>query len=126
MDKRKIKTPGVMRKEAEELLALVKKDEGIWAENDDEKEALGRALARDLARLPMVGFSYKELYVIMRFLVLMNSQTDEIVHYVRDKDEVLLCDVLVAGIVDEIDDIIEANIFNALNGIEITIKGVDA
>lgn len=126
MDKRKIKTPGVMRKEAEELLALVKKDEGIWAENDDEKEALGRALARDLARLPMVGFSYKELYVIMRFLVLMNSQTDEIVHYVRDKDEVLLCDVLVAGIVDEIDDIIEANIFNALNGIEITIKGIDA
>lgn len=124
MDKRKIKTPGVMRKEAEELLALVK-DEGIWAESEDEKEELGKALAHDFERLPMVGFSYKELYVIMRFLVLLNSQSAEMVHYVRDKDEELLCDVLAAGIISELDDITEANLFNALQGVEITIKGVD-
>ena len=125
MDKRKIKTPGVMRKEAEDLLALVK-DEGVWVESEDETKGLWRALARDLVRLPIVGFSYKELYVIMRFLVLMNSQSAEIVHYVRDKDEELLCDVLAAGIASEIDDITEANLFNALQGVEITIKGVDA
>lgn len=57
MDKRKIKTPGVMHQEAAELLELVK-DEEIWAENDDEKIELGKALTRDFARLPMVGFSY--------------------------------------------------------------------
>lgn len=128
MDKRKIKTPGVMRKEAEELLALVK-DEGIWAESDGEKEELGKSLARDLERLPMVGFSYKELYVIMRFLVLLNtfqhsSQSAEMVHYVRNENEELLCDVLAAGIISELDDYAATNLFNALKGIEITIREV--
>lgn len=123
MDKRKIKTPGVMRKEAEELLALMK-DEGIWAESDGEKEELGKSLARDLERLPMVGFSYKELYVIMRFLVLLNNQSVEMVHYVRDEDEEFLCDVLAAGIIGELDDYAATNLFNALKGIEITIREV--
>lgn len=123
MDKRKIKTPGVLRKEAEELLALVK-DEGIWAESEDEKEKLGKSLARDLERLPMVGFSYKELYVIMRFLVLLNNQSVEMVHYVRDEDEEFLCDVLAAGIIGELDDFAATNLFNALKGIEITIREV--
>lgn len=123
MDKRKIKTPGVMRKEAEELLALVK-DEGIWAESDGEKEELGKSLARDLERLPMVGFSYKELYVIMRFLVLLNNQSVEMVHYVRDEDEEFLCDVLAAGIIGELDDYAATNLLHALKGIEITIREV--
>lgn len=124
MDKRKIKTPGVMHQEAAELLELVK-DEEIWAENDDEKIELGKALARDFARLPMVGFSYKELYVIMRFLVLLNDQNAGMAHYVRNENEELLCDVLAAGIASTLEDIVEAKIFDALNGIEITIKGVD-
>lgn len=123
MDKRKIKTPGIMRKEAEELLALVK-DEEIWAESDGEKKKLGKSLARDLERLPMVGFSYKELYVIMRFLVLLNNQSVEMVHYVRDEDEEFLCDVLAAGIIGELDDFAATNLFNALKGIEITIREV--
>lgn len=123
MDKRKIKTPGVMRKEAEELLTLVK-DEEIWAESEDEKGELGKSLARDLERLPMVGFSYKELYVIMRFLVLLNNQSVEMVHYVRDEDEEFLCDVLAAGIIGELDDYAATNLFNALKGIEITIREV--
>lgn len=123
MDKRKIKTPGVMRKEAEELLALVK-DEGIWAESDGEKEELGKSLARDLERLLMVGFSYKELYVIMRFLVLLNNQSVEMVHYVRDEDEEFLCDVLAAGIIGELDDYAATNLLHALKGIEITIREV--
>ena len=123
MDKRKIKTPGIMRKEAEELLALVK-DEEIWAESDGEKKELGKSLARDLERLPMVGFSYKELYVIMRFLVLLNNQSVEMVHYVRDEDEEFLCDVLAAGIIGELDDYAATNLFNALKGIEITIREV--
>lgn len=123
MDKRKIKTPGIMRKEAEELLALVK-DEEIWAESDGEKKELGKSLARDLERLPMVGFSYKELYVIMRFLVLLNNQSVEMMHYVRDEDEEFLCDVLAAGIIGELDDFAATNLFNALKGIEITIREV--
>lgn len=123
MDKRKIKTPGIMRKEAEELLALVK-DEEIWAESDGEKKELGKSLARDLERLPMVGFSYKKLYVIMRFLVLLNNQSVEMVHYVRDEDEEFLCDVLAAGIIGELDDFAATNLFNALKGIEITIREV--
>ena len=123
MDKRKIKTPGIMRKEAEELLALVK-DEEIWAESDGEKKELGKSLARDLERLPMVGFSYKELYVIMRFLVLLNNQSVEMMHYVRDEDEEFLCDVLAAGIIGELDDYAATNLFNALKGIEITIREV--
>lgn len=123
MDKRKIKTPGIMRKEAEELLALVK-DKEIWAESDGEKKELGKSLARDLERLPMVGFSYKELYVIMRFLVLLNNQSVEMVHYVRDEDEEFLCDVLAAGIIGELDDFAATNLFNALKGIEITIREV--
>ena len=122
MDKRKIKTPGVMRKEAEELLALVK-DEEIWTESEDEKVELGKSLARDLERLPMVGFSYKELYVIMRFLVLLNSQSAEMVHYVRNEE--LLCDVLAAGIISELDDFAATNLFDALKGIEITIREDD-
>lgn len=125
MEKRKIKTPGVMRKEAEELLALVK-DEEIWVENDDGRIKLGGALARDLKRLPMVGFSYRELYVIMRFLVLLNGQSQEMAHYVRNEDEELLCDVLAAGIIGELDDYAAENITHALQGIKITIKGVDA
>ncbi len=124
MDKRKIKTPGVMRKEAEELLALVK-DEEIWTESEDEKVELGKSLARDLERLPMVGFSYKELYVIMRFLVLLNSQSAEMVHYVRNENEELLCDVLAAGIISELDDFAATNLFDALKGIEITIREDD-
>lgn len=112
-----------MRKEAEELLALVK-DEGIWAESDGEKEELGKSLARDLERLPMVGFSYKELYVIMRFLVLLNNQSVEMVHYVRNENEELLCDMLAAGIIGELDDYAATNLFNALKGIEITIREV--
>ena len=123
MDKRKIKTPGVLRKEAEELLALLK-DEEILAESEDEKVELGKSLARDLERLPMVGFSYKELYVIMRFLVLLNNQSVEMVHYVRDEDEEFLCDVLAAGIIGELDDYAATNLFNALKGIEITIREV--
>lgn len=124
MEKRKIKTPGILRKEAEELLALVK-DKGVWAENDAEKIKLGGALARDLKRLPMVGFSYRELYVIMRFLVLLNGQSQEMAHYVRNEDEELLCDVLAAGIIGELDDYAAENITHALRGIKITIKGVD-
>lgn len=123
MDKRKIKMPGTIQREAKELLALVK-DEGIWAGNDEEKIELGKALTRDFARLPMVGFSYKELYVIMRFLVLLNDQNAGMAHYVRNENEELLCDVLAAGIISALDDFVEANMCNALNGIEITIKGV--
>jgi hypothetical protein len=89
MDKRKIKTPGVMRKEAEELLALVK-DEGIWAETADEKLELGKALTRDFERLPMVGFDYKALYVILRFLVMLNNESAGMAHYVRNENEELL------------------------------------
>lgn len=123
MDKRKIKMPGTIQREAKELLALVK-DEEIWAETDDEKMELGRALARDLERLPMVGFSYKELYMIMRFLVLVNGQSSEMAHYVRNENEELLCDVLAAGIISALDDFVKANMINALNGIEITIREV--
>ena len=72
----------------------------------------------------MIGFSYKELYVIMRFLVLLNNQSVEMVHYVRDEDEELLCDVLAAGIISELDDYAATNLFNALKGIEITIREV--
>ncbi len=123
MDKRKIKTPGVMRKEAEDLLALVK-DEGIWAETADEKLELGKALTRDFERLPMVGFDYKALYVILRFLVMLNNESAGMAHYVRNENEELLCDVLAAGIISALDDFTEAKLFNAQNGIEITIKGV--
>lgn len=123
MDKRKIKMPGTIQREAKELLALVK-DEGIWAENDDEKLELGKALTRDFERLPMVGFDYKALYVILRFLVMLNNESAGMAHYVRNENEELLCDVLAAGIISALDDFVEANMINALNGIEITIKGV--
>ena len=112
-----------MRKEAEELLALVK-DEGIWAENDDEKLELGKALTRDFERLPMVGFDYKALYVILRFLVMLNNESAGMAHYVRNENEELLCDVLAAGIIGELDDYAATNLFNALKGIEITIREV--
>lgn len=60
----------------------------------------------------------------MRFLVLLNDQNAGMAHYVRNENEELLCDVLAAGIASALDDIVEAEMFNALNGIEITIKGV--
>lgn len=125
MDKRKIKTPGVLRQEAAELLELVK-DEEIWAENDDERIELGKALTRDIMRLPMVGFDYKALYVILRFLVMLNNQSAGMAHYVRNENEELLCDVLAAGITSALDDFAATNLFDALKGIEITIREVDA
>lgn len=122
MDKRKIKTPGIMRKEAQALLELVKNEE-IWAETDEEKVELGSALSLDVKRLPMTSFSYQELYIVFRFLVLLNQQSAEMVHYVRSKDEAFLCDVLSAGIVGELDDYVGDNMIHALNGLEITIEG---
>ena len=73
----------------------------------------------------MVGFDYKALYVILRFLVMLNNESAGMAHYVRNENEELLCDVLAAGIISALDDFVEANMCNALNGIEITIKGVD-
>ena len=125
MDKRKIKTPGVMRKEAEELLALVK-DEEIWAETADEKIEMARALSLDVQRLPDVSFSYKELYTILRFMVTLNHDNMAMANYVRDKDEELLCDLLSAGIICELDEYVAHYMIQEMNGIEITIREVDA
>lgn len=123
MDKRKIKTPGVLRKEADELLALVK-DEEIWAETASEKNEFAKALSLDIQRLPDVSFSYKQLYAILRFLVTLNQGNMEMANYVRDEDEEFLCDVLSAGIIYELDEYVASYMVHALNGIEITIKGV--
>lgn len=123
MDKRRIKMPGIIQKEAKELLAMVK-DEEIWAETADEKMELARALNLDIRRLPDVSFSYKELYTILRFLVTLNHDNMEMANYVRDKNEELLCDLLSAGIIYELDEYVAHYMIQEMNGIEITIREV--
>lgn len=127
MEKRKIKTPRAIHKEARELLALVKDDE-MWAETTDEKIELARALRMDIQRLPSVSFSYHELYTILRFLVTLNHDEMAIANYVQDDDEEFLCDVLSAGIIYELNEYISAFLINEMDGIEITIRevGTDA
>ena len=125
MDKRKIKMPGTIQREAKELLALVK-DEEMWAETASEKNKFARALSLDIQRLPDVSFSYKQLYAILRFLVTLNQGNIEMANYVRDEDEEFLCDVLSAGIIYELDEYVASYMVHEVNGIEITIKGVGA
>lgn len=127
MDKRKIKMPGAMRKEAKELLehfAIV--DVKRTREEVDMNEAAER-LIRDIKNMPMIGFSYKELYIILRFLVELNSQGKEakMAHYIRNEEEEFLCDLLASGIVRELDRYAEDAVTNVLNGIEITIREVN-
>lgn len=123
MDKRKIKMPGTIQREAKELLALVK-DEEMWAETASEKNEFARALSLDIQQLPDVSFSYKQLYVILRFLVTLNQGNMEMANYVRDEDEEFLCDVLSVGIIYELDEYVASYMVHEVNGIEITIKGV--
>lgn len=122
MDKRKIKRPSVLKTEAELLLAL-SADKGTPEEPPlEELQEAAEALKRDMLHLPMTGFSYKELYVILRFLVELNRQDEEatIAHFVRDKDEELLCGILAAGIVQELDEYAVCGMFQIFEK-----KGID-
>ncbi|MEE0434439.1 MAG: hypothetical protein UDB11_03415 [Peptococcaceae bacterium] len=101
MDKRTLKRLSVLKMEAKELLELVRLHE-IYAETDKEKVEVGQALVLDIQELPNVGFSYEELYTILRFFVGLNSHDGEVAHYVQDKNETFLCEVLAAGIIDQV------------------------
>lgn len=123
MDKRKIKRPSMLENEADMVLALTS-EKGVGNEQPlQELQDAAECLKKDMLILPMIGFSYKELYVIVRFLVMLNGQSAGMAHYVRDEDEKLLCDVLAAGIIEELDNYAVARMSNILDGIEITVMG---
>ena len=121
MDKRKIKRPSTLKTEAELLLALYA-DKAMDDPALKELQEAAEALKRDMLRLPMTGFSYKELYVILRFLVELNRQDEDaaIAHFVRDKEEETLCGILAAGIVGELDEYAVCGMFQIFEK-----KGID-
>ena len=116
MDKRKIKRPSALKTEADVLLTLTEEKGAAKDQPLEELQDEAAYLKKDLLGMQMVSFSYRELYVILRFLVELNRQDEEaaIAHYVKDKDEELLCGILAAGIVQEMDEYAVCGIFQAL------------
>lgn len=116
MDKRKIKRPSALKTEADILLTLTEEKEAAKDQPLEELQEAAAYLKRDLLGMQMVSFSYKELYVILRFLVELNRQDEKaaIAHFVKGKDEELLCNILAAGIVQELDEYAVAGLFRIL------------
>lgn len=125
MDKRKIKRPGAIKREATDLFELVRDTYEPGMEIDiDEYSWL---LLKDLERMPQVGFSYKELFVVLRFLAQLNAEGAEVICHEKSEAEGIMCDVLVDGISDQLNEYTAKKLGRMMkaHGIEVKEDGTD-
>lgn len=76
----------------------------VMALVDSKRElvAAGLDLAAVVRGFPMMGFSWKESYIVLRFLSVLNRCRGEIKQYADTEDKKFLCNVIAVGITKEI------------------------
>lgn len=71
-------------------------------ESDEALAGAGVALAEVVRDFPVMGFSWRESYTVLRFLSMLNRSRGELEQYADTEEEVFLCQVIAAGVVTEI------------------------